>query len=223
MMNLELLFKAHEITGNETFREIALSHANRTIEEHFRDDGGVFHVVGYNETTGEVSRKYNSQGMADNSTWSRGLAWAIHGYTTTYQKTGIMTYLQTAEKAASYFIDRLPQDSVVYWDFDAPLDNGEYQPRDTSAAAIAAHAFLNLFEITQNKTRYFDTAEAILNGLENYKADSNPVYQIPAILVNGTVFFHQKDFDTSITYADFYYLRAFDMYREIAVRLTNII
>ncbi|CAL8111210.1 unnamed protein product [Orchesella dallaii] len=220
MMNLELLFRAHEITGNATFVEIALSHANRTIEEHFREDYGVFHVVGYNETNGEVARKYNAQGMADNSTWSRGLAWAIHGYTTTYQFTGIELYLETAEKAASYFIERLPQeDSVAYWDFNAPLDNGEYQPRDTAAATIAAHAFLNLYEITGNKSRYFDTAEAILNGLENYKANSKPEYQIPAILVNGTVFFYENDFDTSITYADFYYLRAFDMYRQIVEKL----
>jgi hypothetical protein len=223
MMNLELLFRAHEITGNDTFREIALSHANRTIEEHFREDGGTFHVVGYSEATGQVVRKYNAQGMADNSTWSRGLAWAIHGYTTTYQKTGIQAYLQTAEKAATYFIDHLPQDSVPHWDFNAPLDNGQYQPRDTAAATIAAHAFLNLFEITGNKTRYFDRAEAILNGLENYRADSRPEYRIPAILVNGTVFFYQNDYDTSITYADFYYLRAFDMYRQIQARLTNAI
>lgn len=214
-MNLELLFKAYEITGNQEFYDIALSHANRTIEEHFREDGGTFHVVGYNESNGAVGRKYNHQGMADDSTWSRGLAWAIHGYTTTFMKTGIQLYLDTAERAATYFIDRLPQDYVPYWDFDAPLDNGQYQPRDTSAAAIAAHGFLNLYQITGNKQKYFDTAEGILNGLENYRADANPRYQIPAILVNGTVFYYEDNFNTAITYADFYYLRAFDVYREL--------
>lgn len=209
-MNLELLFRAHELTGNETFREIAISHANRTMKEHFRNDGGTFHVVGYNETTGDVIRKYNAQGMADNSTWSRGLAWAIHGYTTTYQKTGIQAYLATAEKASDYFLQRLPSDSVPYWDFDAPLDSGEYQPRDTSAAAIAAHAFLNLFLVTE-KPKYFGAAERILTGLEKYRADERPEYQIPAILVNGTVFYYQNDFNTAITYGDFYYLRTIDL------------
>lgn len=89
MMNLELLFKATELTGNTTFAQIAVSHANRTIEEHFRPDtsDGIFHVVAYNETTGDVQRKYNWQGLRDNSTWARGLAWVIHGYATSVQKT----------------------------------------------------------------------------------------------------------------------------------------
>lgn len=220
MMNLELLFRAHELTGNTTFRDIALSHADRTIEEHLREDGGTFHVVGYSEETGEAVRKYNHQGMADYSTWSRGLAWAIHGYTTTYKKSSIKRYLDVAEKAASYFIERLPSDYVPYWDFDAPLGTGEYQPRDASAGSIAAHAFLQLFEITNN-IKYLDTAVNIMDGLEKgYRADSKTEYQIPSILVNGTVFYHEKDFNTAIVYADFYYLRAFDLYREIMSKFT---
>jgi len=218
MMNLELMFKAFEISGNETLYDQAINHANRTHEEHFREDGGCYHVVGYSEDTGAPMRKYNAQGMADNSTWSRGLAWGIHGYATTYEKTGVRTYLERAEYSANFFKTRLPSDSVPYWDFDAPTDTGVYQPRDSSAGAIAAHAFLKLFVITGNKEQYFDTAEKMLNGLEGYRADSKPEYRIPAILVNGTVFNYEGNFDTSITYGDFYFLRAVDLHREIVAK-----
>jgi uncharacterized protein YyaL (SSP411 family) len=165
-------------------------------------------------------RKFNVQGYADESAWSRGLAWGIHGFTTVYEM--ILTsdkqiYLEQAEKAADYFIRNLPEDFVPYYDFRAPFET-EYSPRDSSAGAVAAHAFLKLYAITSNVT-YFKTAENILSALvsDKYRADSKPEYRIPSIMVNGTVFFHEGNLDTAIVYADFYFLRAIDMY----INLTN--
>jgi hypothetical protein len=40
MMNLEVLFNAADITGNDTLRQIAKSHANKTMMNHIRTDGG---------------------------------------------------------------------------------------------------------------------------------------------------------------------------------------
>lgn len=221
MMNLELLYRAFEITGNTTFRDIAHNHSDRTIEEHFRENGGTYHVIGYNEKTGVAERKYNAQGYADESTWSRGLAWATHGYTTMYEKSGLQRYLDIAERSAKYFSDHLnDRDFVAFWDFDAPRENGQYQPRDTSATAIAAHAFLKLYKITENLS-YIIRAEEMLKDLEDYRADAKPEYQIPAILVNGTVFFNQGNFDTSLVYADFYFLRAHDLYQSLIGNLAG--
>ncbi|CAF3610682.1 unnamed protein product, partial [Adineta steineri] len=87
MMNLELLFEASNQTNNRTWYDIAWQHANRTMYEHFRTDNSTYHVVEYNETDGSVLRKYTAQGYADWSTWSRGQAWAVHGFTTAYRYT----------------------------------------------------------------------------------------------------------------------------------------
>jgi rhamnogalacturonyl hydrolase YesR len=217
MMNLELLFKAADLSGNLTLRDMAISHANKTHEEHFRPDGSTFHVVAFNETTGEVRRKYNHQGLRDNSTWSRGIAWVINGYATSHEITNGThpQLLEYAEEAAAYVIPRLPSDSVAYWDFDADLGAG-YQPRDTSATAIAAHGFLKLFRVT-GKPIYWETAEKMLTSLitDAYRADGKPVYRIPALFVNGTVFYHEGESDDAIVYGDFYFLQALKLYNEL--------
>jgi uncharacterized protein YyaL (SSP411 family) len=194
---------------------MAVSHAEKTIIEHFRPDWGSYHVVAYDNSTGDVLRKYTAQGYADSSTWSRGQAWAIHGYTTTYKHTGDVKFLQVAEAAADYFIAHLPADFIPFWDFNAPNETS-YQPRDTSAASIVSCAFLELYGITGTQ-KYLDLTDKILNSLisTSYVADGISEYKIPSILVNGTVFYNQNDFNTAITYGDFYFLRALDMYKNL--------
>lgn len=207
------MFTASMLSENQTYAQMAISHAEKTIQNHFRENGqGIFHVVAYDENTGVVRRKYNFQGYADDSTWARGLAWVIHGYATTYEHTTNPTFLEYAEKAAEYFVDHLPEDWVPYYDFDCPYAE-LYQPRDTSAAAIAAHALLKLFKAT-NKIKYFQQAENILESLvsPDYRADGKSTNKIPAILVNGTVHFSAGNFNTAIVYGDMYFLEAIDMY-----------
>ncbi|KAJ6633695.1 Unsaturated glucuronyl hydrolase [Pseudolycoriella hygida] len=213
MMNLDLMFTAAALSGNETFAQMAISHSEKTIENHFRENGqGVFHVVAFDETTGNVRRKFNYQGYADDSTWARGLAWVLHGFVTAYEHTKTRTFLEYAERAAEYFVDHLPEDWIPYYDFDCPFTE-VYQPRDTSAAAIASHALLKLFKAT-GKVKYFQQAENILESLvsPNYRADGKSSYKIPAIFVNGTVFFNAGNFNTAIIYGDMYFLEALDMY-----------
>ncbi|KAK4505489.1 hypothetical protein PRZ48_003452 [Zasmidium cellare] len=144
MMNLALLARsAATYTHNETLLDIAISHANRTRDHHFRSDGSSFHVCDYSGTTGELYLCRTGQGLADNSTWARGQAWAIYGFAEIYSFTGDESYLQTSIKAANWFLDHLPRDGVPFWDFDAPfLPN--VTPRDSSAATIAASGMLLL-------------------------------------------------------------------------------
>lgn len=215
MMNLELLYAATNLTGNQTFSSIANAHADRTFEEHFRNNGssGVYHVVAFSESTGSVLRKYNVQGLRDNSTWSRALAWTTHGYVTSYILSNNQRFLEYAIIAGEYFLSHLPADFVPYWDFD--VDLSVYQPRDTAAAAIASHAFLKLYKETGD-VKWFQAAEAILDNLnDSYRSDSKDEYKINSILVNGTVHNHAGNFNTAIVYADFYFLQAIKLYREI--------
>jgi rhamnogalacturonyl hydrolase YesR len=87
MMNLELLFEATRLSGDSTFYRIAVSHADRTLAEHFRPDGSCYHVVDFSLTDGTVRACQTAQGYAHESAWSRGQAWAIYGFTICYRET----------------------------------------------------------------------------------------------------------------------------------------
>ena len=104
MMNLELLFKVSEMTGDSTYRNIAISHADKTMENHYRDDFSTYHVVDYDHETGEVRRRCTAQGIADESRWARGQAWSVYGYTVAYRFTQDPKYLQRANDVAEYLL-----------------------------------------------------------------------------------------------------------------------
>jgi unsaturated chondroitin disaccharide hydrolase len=63
MMNLELLFWASKNGGDSTYYNMVVSHANKTIQNHIREDGSSFHVVHYNPETGDVILKRTAQGF----------------------------------------------------------------------------------------------------------------------------------------------------------------
>ena len=93
MMNLELMFEATRLSGDSSFYKIAVSHADRTMEEHFRPDGSCYHVIDYSIKDGKVRHRQTAQGYADESIWSRGQAWAIYGYAVCYRETKDRKYL----------------------------------------------------------------------------------------------------------------------------------
>ena len=144
MMNLALLARsAAEYTHNQTLLEIAISYANRTRDNHVRPDGSTFHVRDYSANTGELYLCRTAQGLSNNSTWARGQAWAIYGFVQVYSLTGDLSYLETARRAANWYIEHLPADGLPFWDFDAPYIPS-VTPRDSSSAAIAASGYLIL-------------------------------------------------------------------------------
>ncbi|MFY0650721.1 MAG: glycoside hydrolase family 88 protein [Cyclobacteriaceae bacterium] len=142
MMNLELLLWAFRESSDSSFYQISISHADITLKNHFREDFSTYHVLDYDSLTGEVLSKRTHQGYSDSSTWARGQAWGIYGYTMMYRETGLERYLDRARKATDLFISRLPVDVIPFWDFDAPdIPNA---PKDASAAAILSSAMLEL-------------------------------------------------------------------------------
>lgn len=136
MMNLELLFEATAFSGDSTFYNIAVKHADTTMAHHFRPDNSCYHVVDYDPETGEVRKRQTAQGYADESSWARGQAWALYGYTTCYRYTKDKKYLDQAQKVYNFIFTNknLPEDLVPYWDYDAP--NIPNEPRDASAATV---------------------------------------------------------------------------------------
>jgi hypothetical protein len=209
MMNLELLFWAAANGGPARLREIAVSHAEKTMSNHFRADGGTYHVLGYDPGSGTVLARNTHQGAADGSTWARGQAWAIYGFTMTYRFTKDKRFLKTARRAADYFLARLPPDGVPYWDFQAPGIPNE--PRDASAAAIAASALFELSGFGPEpaiRETYGQAARKILGALcaPPYLAEGTNSRAILNHSVGSKP--GNAEVDVSLIYADYYFLEA---------------
>lgn len=81
MMNIPLLFWARAVTGLTSYSDIAVLHAERTMQTHIREDGSVNHQVSFDGKTGEVIKVTRGQGYSEDSSWSRGQAWALYGFT----------------------------------------------------------------------------------------------------------------------------------------------
>jgi uncharacterized protein YyaL (SSP411 family) len=186
------------------------------MQNHFRPDYSTYHVLGYDTTTGRVLTKGTNQGYADSSCWARGQAWAIYGFTMTYRFTKDPRFLQTAQRAADYFVSHLPADYVPYWDFQAPGIPDE--PRDVSAAAIASSALFELSRYTDEnplKNRYREAAEKMLGSLCSapYLAEGTTSQAVLNHSVGSKP--GKSEVDVSIIYADFYFLEAMLRYLQI--------
>jgi hypothetical protein len=213
MMNLELLFAASRLSGNPYYKEVALSHADKTLANHFRSDASSWHVVSYNDD-GTVEKKQTHQGRSDDSAWARGQAWGLYGYTVTYRETGDKKYLKTAVRIADMIMDRVKTDDAVpYWDFDAPADKSTFTPRDASAAAITASAMLELSTMTKGGKRYFRYAEKILKSLSSEAYLAAQGENEGFILMHSTGVLPQgAEIDVPLIYADYYYLEGLKRY-----------
>ncbi|KIL40584.1 glucuronyl hydrolase [Gordoniibacillus kamchatkensis] len=142
LMNLPLLYWASAHTGNPVYKEAALRHAELSRRFLVRGDDSSYHTFYFDQETGDALRGGTHQGFQDGSTWTRGQAWGIYGFALAYRGLQRPEFLETSKRLARYFIERLPDDQVVYWDFDAPQQPGTM--RDSSASAIAAAGMLEL-------------------------------------------------------------------------------
>jgi rhamnogalacturonyl hydrolase YesR len=215
MMNLELLFWASNQTGDPVYRDIAFSHASTTLENHFRSDNSSWHVIDYDTISGKVRNRNTHQGFADESSWSRGQAWGLYGYTMSYRFTDHLDFLKQAEKIAGFLLEHpnMPIDLVPYWDFDAPDIPNE--PRDVSAAAIMASALYELCRYSEKGAWYKENADKIMESLGTAYA-SAPGENFGFILghsVGAKPF--DKEVDVPLNYADYYYLEALVRKKEL--------
>lgn len=211
MMNLELLMYAYEQTKEESFREIAVSHANKTLANHFRPDGSSFHLLDYNPESGEVVKRQTVQGYADASAWARGQAWGFYGFTKMHALTKDPAYLEQARKIAAFIMShpRLPADGIPYWDFDAK--NIPDAVRDASAGAIMCSAFYQLADLTtgEESAKYRAMGERQLRSLctASFRAGLNENGNFLLMHCVGHMG-RNVEVDVPLIYADYYFLEA---------------
>lgn len=209
MMNLELLFWAFKESKDSIFYHIAVNHAKTTMKNHFRSDYSTYHVVDYDTITGDVLKRNTHQGYAHESTWARGEAWAIYGYTMAYRETLLPEFLDQAKHVANFIFKNpnLPEDLIPYWDYNAPKIPNE--PRDVSAATVTASALyeLSLYD-KENEDQYRKWADKIIENLSNH-------YLAKLGTDRGFLLLHStgskpmnSEVDVPLSYADYYFLEA---------------
>lgn len=62
LMNLDLLFKSSELTGDPKYAQMAARHAETTMKSHIRPEFSTYHVVDFHPKTGEIQRRFQFQG-----------------------------------------------------------------------------------------------------------------------------------------------------------------
>lgn len=218
MMNLELLFEATQATGDSTFHDIAVKHADTTLKNHFRTDNSLYHGLNYHPATGEIKHYQGGQGFSEKSAWSRGQAWGLYGYTLMYRFTKDQKYLDQAIKIAEFTLNHpnMPKDLIPYWDYNAP--NIPDALRDASAAAINCSGLLELsgYVSEARSKRYFKAAEKMLQTL------SSPDYTAAIGTNGGFILKHSvgnipsgTEVDMPLSYADYYYVEALCRYKSL--------
>ncbi len=201
LMDLELLLWAGTHGGPQADSQIALTDALTTLRDFVRPDGSTIHVVNYDPSTGAVDSTSD-----DGTTWARGQAWAIHGFTTLYAYTHDPRMLSAAEEVANWWVANLPADGVPYANFE-PADPAT-EPVDSSAAAIAASGLIQLAGLVHDPTlrsAYLGSARTSLTALTSPSYLSSGTGNA-AVLLHGTDNVGAGIVDTGLSYGDYYLL-----------------
>ena len=210
MMNVGIVFYAARETGDRRLRDIALRHSLTTRRVLVRGDGSTAHEGIFDPDTGEFLRQTTHQGYRGDSCWSRGLAWALYGFTVAYEYSRDPR-LDTAQSCADFYITHAPPDGVPPWDFNAPVETRTLP--DTSAAAICAAGLLRLCRLEPDALKghlYWSTAVRILRSLcEKYLAKPDPKWE--GILKGGVFHVHKGvGVDESVMWGEYFFCEALE-------------
>ena len=207
MMNLSLLYYAGELTGDPRFAKIARIHADTTIREFLREDGSSCHIVIFDSETGKALARPAGQGYCEGSSWSRGQAWALYGFTLSAINTGEQRYLDVARRCAGYFISHIREDGLTDSDFCQPADEERI---DNIAGACAACGLLELANLTggEEGETYRAAAMKLLRALNDLCADWSE--DAPGILQKCTASYHDDGAGrhVNILYGDYFFVEA---------------
>lgn len=204
MMNIPLLYWASVETGDPRYRHIAVMHADTAMENFIRADGSCEHIVEFNAQTGEKADTYGGQGYEKGSSWTRGQAWALYGFTLSYLHTKKEEYLNTAKRVAHYFIANIPESGLIPIDFRQPEEDTW---EDSSAAAIAACGLIEIAKAVgeHEKNLYLNAALKLLKALEEKR--SNWTRECDCIIENCSEAYHTNK-HINIIYADYFFMEA---------------
>ncbi len=213
LLNLPLLYWAGEVTGDGKYEEIARKHITTCLKYSIREDGSTYHTFFLDKKTGAPLRGETCQGYKDDSCWARGQAWGIYGTAISYAYTKRPEYLEAFKKTAAYYLEKLPEDMVPYWDMI--FTEGE-EPRDSSSASIAACGFLEAAKYmeAEEAAKYRKLASQMLKSLADKYAVKD-FTKSNGIVLHGTYSkkspFNtccQEGVDECVSWGDYFYMEA---------------
>lgn len=172
LLNLPLLYWASEVTGDDSYKRVALAHTDTSLNNLIRKDNSTYHTYFFDTETGLPIKGTTQQGYRDGSAWSRGQAWGIYGTALAYKYTKAEKAIDSFKKISDFFIDHLPEDDIPYWDLD--FSEGSNEPKDSSAAAIAICGIYEMAELSDGMERYVAIADKMLSSLvKNYAVNDD--------------------------------------------------
>jgi len=217
LMNLPHLYWASKETRDPRFYNVAVKHADMALEHFFFPDGSVKHIVEFDPFTGEMIKNYGGQGYDEDSAWSRGQAWAAHGFTLSYIHTNDKKYLDAAKKVANFCIANLREDGLVPLDFKQPAEPAW---EDSCGACILASGLLELARQVPDdeKEIYENAAVKILKAIYDLRTDFSQ--ECDAIVQNCSAAYHDEPGrHITMVYADYFFIEAIQKLKNIGISL----
>ena len=212
---------------------MARTHAELILKSHFRPDGSVYQKVEFDSMSASIVSKSNDYGLSDTSTWARGQAFAIYGYTMAYRYTNEWKFLDAAVKAASYYLSRMTSNQYVpCWDLESnnrnngsntntnsSFSNTNTEDLDTSASVIVASAFQELASFLSTsdplrRTLYEYSIQTYLF-LYNTQGYLDLSGSSVCIVMHGSVYVSQRMSNVGLIYSDYYLLEGLNRLKSI--------
>lgn len=208
-MNLPLLYRTSILTGDKKYYDIAYSHIKQSQKYLVRDNASTFHTYYMDVETGNPKFGKTAQGYTDDSCWARGQVWGVYGFMLSYAYTGDLSLMDTSMQLANYYLNRLPEDYINYWDLC--FTEGVHY-RDSSSSVIFCCGILEMLKhmpLTHpNKRLYENAVINIMKSLsENYTTRDN--HEADGLLMHGVYSIpHSRGVDEATIWGDYYYIEA---------------
>lgn len=207
MMNVPLLYWAAETIGDPRFTYVAMDHVDTVMKNTVRSDGSCNHIIVLDPENGQLLETPGGQGYESGSSWSRGQAWAIYGFTLSYHYTKKEEYLATAKKVAHYFMSNVQETGdVAIVDFRAPKEPVYW---DSTAGVCAACGMLEIAKYVPEleKDFYIDAAIRILKSTDEKFCNWDVNYDSIVAMGSGS-YFTEHDRHVPIIYGDYFFIEA---------------
>ena len=210
LLNIPLLYWATEVTGDPSYRDIAIKHYNTTIEVACRPDASAYHTYYFDKATGNPTKGVTRQGAFDDSAWARGQTWCIYGPMLTYIYEKNDKAFQVVKATTNFFLNHLPEDYIAFWDLS--FNDGDDEPRDSSSNAIAMcgmlEAIKHMDESDPLRKLYINACNRMMNSLiDNYLTKDIP--EANGLLLHATYGKPQNNgVDEMNIWGDYFYMEA---------------
>ena len=220
---------SYERTGDEAFKNTALTlvdsflyRIEHKIEVDHHDMGFLYSpscVAAYKLTGSEKGRK--AAILAADQLCTRFQekgeffqAWGVYGTAISYRYTRRPEYLDAFRRVLAYYLERLPEDLVPYWDMT--FTSGTEEPRDSSSASIVACGLLEAAKYvgTDEAAEYTKLAAQMLGSVAaHYAVKAGP--QGIGLVRHGT--YSKKSpyntctpegVDECVSWGDYFYMEA---------------